>query len=80
MQRNVVCQICNRSSHNAKVCRSKNQDKRGLVYNQNQDKGKQKMNVDEVKNEMSKIWVKKSTKNVEVGSVPDSSADIPFEN
>jgi len=80
MQRNVICQICNRSGHNAKVCRNKNQDKRGPVYNQNQDKGKQKMNADEVRNQMSKIWVKKSSENVEVGSAPDSGADISSRN
>jgi len=50
------------------------------VYNQNQDKGKQKMNADEVRNQMSKIWVKKNSENVEVGSAPDSGADISSGN
>jgi len=81
MQRNIVCQICNRSGHIAKFCRNKNQDKRGPVYhNQNQDKGKQKVNADEVRSEMNKIWVKKNTENVEIGSALDSSVDTPSRN
>jgi len=80
LQRNVVCYNYKRSGHIAKFCRNKNQDKRGPEqHNHNQDKGKGKVNADEIQKEMNKIWMKRSTKNVGDGSALESGANNPSE-
>jgi len=42
---------------------------------QRQDKGKGKVDVNEVQNEMNKTWVKKGEMNVDNGSALESGAD-----
>lgn len=73
-QENVVCYACNKSDHIAKYCRSINVNRRGPEdKNKNvkvDEKGKLK--VDEIKDQMKKICVKKSGDNAVNGSTLDS--------
>lgn len=70
MLNNVVCQVCNKTSHIAKYCRTK---KSALVDKSNLDeKGKEKL--EEIKEKHEMMWVRKDESRVDNGSAPESGA------
>lgn len=79
MQKSVVCYVCNKFGHVAKFCRSKNMSNNGLV-NKNQSDEKGKENVDEIKDQHKKMWVKKEDPNVVNVSTLDFGAGTSSDN
>lgn len=87
-QRNDVCYNCKKLGHIARFCRGKNMDKRGprkkSTYEnrrgsvnkgknvQIDEKGKGKVTISEIKDQMKKTSIRKSDSNVENGFTPGS--------
>lgn len=70
MQRNVVCLACNKTSHIAKYCRSKN----SALIDKNKSDEKGKVKVEEIRDKHEKMWVRKDESKAENGSAPEFGA------
>lgn len=70
----MTCYHCHKSGCMAKFCREK---KNKLVNHSKDQKGKHKVDVEETRAEMNKIWKKKSDDKLVEESIPSPSAENP---